>query len=106
MLTKKSDEDPLLNVLLEIRNWLRVAAHQPVKARLEEALPDLKVRAAYQMFDGTVSGEQVRTTCKMSPNAVVALTARCIAMGLMDTNADNRRVRRFDLNDFGLLEAD
>lgn len=55
------------------------------------------------MFDGTVSVEQVRTACKMSPNAVVALTARCLAMGLMEASADKRRVRLFDLNDFGLL---
>jgi hypothetical protein len=70
---------------------------------LEEALPDAKSRAAYQMFDGTASVDQVRTSCKMSPNAVVALTVRCIAMGLMEANADKKRVRLFDLNDFGLL---
>jgi hypothetical protein len=96
-------EDRLLAVLTDIRNWIRAAAHQPVQALLEEALPDAKSRAAYQMFDGTASVEQVRTTCKMSPNAVVALTARCVAMGLMEANADKRRVRLFDLNDFGLL---
>jgi hypothetical protein len=69
---------------------------------LEEALPDAKSRAAYQMFDGTVSVEQVRTACRMSPNAVVALTARCVSMGPMEANADKKRVRLFDLNDFGL----
>ena len=73
---------------------------------LEEALPDAKSRAAYQMFDGTASVDQVRTACKMSPNAVVALTAPCVAMGLMEANADKRRVRLFDLNDFGLLPED
>jgi hypothetical protein len=99
---KQSDEN-LLAVLTDIRNWLRAAAHRPVRAMLEEALPDTKSRAAYQMFDGTASIEQVRTACKMSPNAVVALTARCVAMGLMEANADKRRVRLFDLNDFGLL---
>ncbi len=101
------NEDRLLTVLTDIRNWIRAAAHRPVQALLEEALPDAKSRAAYQMFDGTASVEQVRTACKMSPNAVVALTARCVAMGLMEASADKRRVRLFDLNDFGLLsEAD
>jgi hypothetical protein len=28
---------------------------------------------AYQMMDGSASTDQVRITCKMSPNAVVAL---------------------------------
>lgn len=100
---QKQSEDRLLAVLMDIRNWIRAAAHRPVKAMLEEALPDPKSRTAYQMFDGTMSVEQVRTACKMSPNAVVALTARCIAMGLMDTSSDKKRVRLFDLNDFGLI---
>ena len=96
-------DDRLLAVLTDIRNWIRAAAHHPVQAMLEEALPDAKSRSAYQMFDGTASVDQVRTACKMSPNAVVALTTRCVAMGLMEANADKRRVRLFDLNDFGLL---
>ena len=99
---KQSDEN-LLGVLVDIRNWIRAAAHRPVQALLEEALPDAKSRSAYQMFDGSASVEQVRTACKMSPNAVVALTTRCVAMGLMEAKADKRRIRLFDLNDFGLL---
>lgn len=106
MPTRRENDEPLLAVLIDIRNWLRAAAHKPVQSLLEEALPDPKSRSAYQMFDGTVSVEQVRSACKMSPNAVVALAARCVAMGLMDTNADKRRVRLFDLNDFGLLSHD
>lgn len=100
---KPQSEDRLLDVLAEIRNWIRAAAHKPVQALLEEALPDVKSRAAYQMLDGTASVEKVRVACKMSPNAVVALTSRCVALGLMDANSDKRRVRLFDLNDFGLL---
>ncbi|MBK9239271.1 MAG: hypothetical protein IPL75_03195 [Acidobacteria bacterium] len=97
------NDDSLLSVLTEIRNWLRAAAHKPVQAMLEEALPDAKTRTAYQMFDGTKSVEQVRIACKLSPNAVVAMTLRCVSMGLMEAKADKRRVRLFDLNDFGLL---
>ena len=99
----KQSDDTLLAVLTDIRNWIRAAAHRPVQAMLEETLPDAKSRAAYQMFDGTASVDQVRVACKMSPNAVVALTARCVAMGLMEARADKRRVRLFDLKDFGLI---
>ena len=100
---KQSEE--LLEVLVEIRNWIRAAAHDPVKRRLEATLPDAKSRAAYQMLDGTASIDQVRTACKMSPNALVALANRCTAMGLMESNQDKKRVRLFDLTDFDLLGA-
>ena len=99
-------EDRLLEVLLEIRNWVRLAAHAPAKQLLKAQLPDIKTRAAYQMLDGTASFEQVRIACKMSPNAVVALANRCVAAGLMEVNAEKKRVRLINLTDFGLLEAD
>lgn len=102
---QKQIDDNLLEVLTEIRNWIRAAAHGPVKTLLEAALPDQRSRAAYQMFDGTVSVEQVRVACKMSPNAVVALANRCVAMGLMKVNADKKRARLFDLVDFGLISS-
>ena len=60
---------------------------------------------AYQMLDGTVSVEQVRAACKMSPNSLVALAQRCTAMGLMELRDDKKRVRLFDLDDFGLLPS-
>jgi hypothetical protein len=107
MSIQNQNDDSLLSILTDIRNWLRAAAHRPVQELLKEALPDAKSRVAYQMFDGNASVDQVRTACKMSPNAVVALTARCVAKGLMETNTDKKRVRLFDLNDFGLFpEAD
>jgi|GEM_PF-1722870 len=95
----------LLATMQEIRNWVRAAAYPGVRKLLEEALPEAKLRAAYQMLDGTVSLDQVRVACKMSPNVVGALAQRCIAMGLMELTEDKRRVRLFDLNDFGLLGA-
>jgi hypothetical protein len=98
-------EAELLAVLTEVRNWLRVAMRSPVKLSLETALPDAKSRAAYQMFDGSASGEQVRVACKMSPNAVVALTSRCVSMGLMEIGPDKKRIRLFDLKDFDLLPS-
>lgn len=101
----KQDEEGLLKVLVEMRNWIRAAAHDPVKRLLEAALPDEKSRAAYQMLDGTASMEQVRVSCKMSPNALLALANRCASMGLMEVNQDKKRIRLFDLADFGLVGA-
>jgi hypothetical protein len=93
----------LLRVLSEIRNWLRASSYASVKVLLEKALPDSKARAAYQMLDGSASMEDVRIKCKMSPNALYALAQRCTAMGLMETNQEKKRVRLFDLADFGLI---
>lgn len=93
----------LLEVLTEIRNWTRAAAFGLVKSQLEAALPDTKSRAAYQMLDGRATIEQVRAACKMSPNALIALAQRCTAMGLMETKGNKKRVRLFNLVDFGLI---
>ena len=78
------DNGNLIVVVTEIRDWIRAAAYNPIKASLEAVLNDSKLRQAYQMLDDTVSTEQVRKECKMSPNAVVALAQKCIAMGLME----------------------
>jgi len=40
---QKQSEEKLLDVLVEIRNWIRAAAHGPVRTLLEAALPDRKV---------------------------------------------------------------
>jgi len=102
---QKQTEQKLLEVLVEIRNWIRAAAHGSVKTLLEAALPDPKSRTAYQMLDGSASMDQVRIACKMSPNALLTLANRCTSMGLMEVNQDKRRVRLFDLSDFGLVGA-
>ncbi len=73
---------------------------------LEDALPDAKSRAAYQMLEGTASMDSVRVECKMSPNALVALANRCEHLGLMELNHEKKRVRLFDLSHFGLLAGD
>jgi hypothetical protein len=99
-------DDKLLEVLTDIRNWTRAASYRSVKSLLEEALPDPKSRAAYQMLDGTSTMEQVRIACKMSPNGLVALAQRCAAMGLMEAKDDKKRTRLFDLTDFGLLTSE
>jgi hypothetical protein len=98
-------DERILEVLTEIRNWTRAASFGSVKTLLEAALPDFKSRSAYQMLDGKSTMEQVRVACKMSPNVLLTLAQRCTAMGLMDVKADKRRVRLFDLADFGLING-
>jgi hypothetical protein len=98
-----SDES-VLAVLTEIRNWIRAASFSSVKSLLETALPDAKSRTAYQMLDGNATVDQVRLACKMSPNGVVSLSQRCTAMGLMEIRGDKKRVRLFDLADFGMVD--
>jgi hypothetical protein len=99
-------EDRLLPLLRDIRNWTRAASYASVKSLLESALPELKLRAAYQMLDGSATMERVRVSCKMSPNGLLALAQKCTSMGLMELTEDKRRVRLFDLNDFGLNSSE
>lgn len=98
-------DDEVLAVLTDIRNWIRAASYGSVKTLLQTALPDTKSRAAYQMFDGTATIEQIRLACKMSPNVLVALSQRWTSMGLMAMRNDKKRVRLFDLADFELLDV-
>lgn len=97
-------EEKVIGLLTDIRNWTRAASYAAVKALLVEALPDEKSRSAYQMMDGNSSREEIRIKCKMSPNGLLALGERCIAMGLMEQREDKKRVRLFDLRDFGLID--
>jgi hypothetical protein len=54
------------------------------------------------MSDGAKTAEQIRVACKVSPNYVVSLTQKCVATGIMEQKPDKKRVRLFDLSDFGL----
>ena len=96
-------DDRSLSVLIDIRNWIRAASYESLKTALESALPDAKSRKAYQMLDGETSMDRVRVACKMSPNALVALAQRCTAMGLMELNGEKKRLRLFNLADFGIV---
>jgi hypothetical protein len=98
-------DEKILAVLEDIRNWTRAASYGSVKATLEGALLDAKSRQAYQMLDGGATMERVRVACKMSPNALLVLAERCASMGLMGINEAKKRVRLFDLNDFGLAAS-
>jgi len=92
----------LLATLREIRTWVRAAAYPSVKKLLEDALPDTKSRQAYQMTDGANARDSICKACKLSPNRLLALQSRCVALGLM-SSSDGRKTRLFDLCDFGLL---
>lgn len=95
----------MIELLTDIRNWIRASSYMSIKALLEKALPDQQSRTAYQMLDGSVSMEQVRITVKISPNKLVGLTQKWTSMGLMETNTDKKRKRLFDLTDFELLDV-
>lgn len=99
-------DEKILAVLTDIRNWIRAASFTSVRSLLETALPDAKSRAAYQMLDGSASVEQVRVACKMSPNSLVALAQKCVAMGIMEVRDDKKKIRLFDLTDFGILTGE
>jgi hypothetical protein len=55
------------------------------------------------MLDGSASMDQVRIACKMSPTGLIALANLRTSMGLMEVNQKKKRVRLFDLSDFGLI---
>jgi hypothetical protein len=92
-----------LEILVDIRNWIRAASYAAVKSSIEAALPDLQSRRAYQALDGTCTIEQARVTAKMSPNKLIALSPKWTSMGLMELTPEKKRRRLFDLADFGLI---
>ena len=98
-------DETVVAVLTDIRNWIRAASYASVKTLLETALPDQKSRAAYQMLDSAATMEQMRVACKINPNGLLALAQRWTAMGLMEVKDDKKRVRLFDLADFGLITS-
>ena len=95
----------MIELLTDIRNWIRASSYMSIKALLERALPDQQSRAAYQMLDGSTSTDQVRIAVKISPNRLILLTQKWTSMGLMEIKADKKRKRLFDLMDFELLDV-
>ena len=100
------DEDAVVGLLTEMRNWIRAASFMSIRSLLEASMPDLQSRQAYQMLDGTAAMDQVRVVSKMSPNKLVQLSQRWVAMGLMEVLPDKKKKRLFDLRDFGLIDID
>lgn len=93
----------IIGLLRDIRCWLRIGFYAEAKQMLADILPDEKVRRAYQMADGTRTQDAIRKTVGISPNRLGAVFTQCTQQGLMEELPDRKRLRRFDLTDFGLL---
>jgi hypothetical protein len=96
-------DEKIVAILTDMRNWIRASSFASVKTLLETALPDQKSRIAYQMLDGAATMDEIRVACKMSPNGLLALAERWAAMGLIEVKDGKKRVRLFDLTNFGLI---
>jgi hypothetical protein len=95
--------DDLLDVLKEIALWTKAGSFESVGALLAKALPDQKSRLIYQLSDGSTTRDQIRVACKVSPNQVSHLWQRCSALGVMNSDESGKRLRSFNLLDFGLI---
>lgn len=95
--------DPALQVLNEILVWTRVGFYGTAKQMLGDVLNSDKKKLAYQLADGTRTGESIRTEVKMSPNDLSDLFKQCTNLGLMKVGEAGKRERLFDLSNFNLM---
>lgn len=96
------NQTELTDLIRDLSKWVRVACFAPVKQILEQALPDEKSRRVYQMSDGEGTIDSIRKSCKVSPNIVVEIQQKCVALGLMESVQGGRKRRLFNIDDFGL----
>lgn len=97
--------DQALPILSEILVWTKVGFYGTAKQMLADVLSSDKKKLAYQLADGTRTGESIRTEVKMSPNDLSDLFKQCTNLGLMKVCEGGKRERLFDLSNFGLLPA-
>lgn len=97
------DQDKVIELLSELRTWLRIGFYNEAKSMLADVLDTDKKKLAFQMTDGTTTAGGVRKALAMSPNGLLNLYNRCVEMGLMEITEDKKRRRLFDLKNFGLL---
>ena len=90
------------SILEELLVWTKVGFYGAARSTLESVLNTNKKRLAYQAADGTKTAEAIRAEVRISPNDIGALFKTCQNMGLMRTTEDGKRVRLFDLTQFGL----
>ena len=100
-----STEEEILKVLNDLLVWTRVGVYHTAKAMLMDVLNTDKKKIAYQLADGSRSGESIRIEVRMGPNDLSDLFKQCISVGLMALAEGGKRRRLFDLTDFGLLPA-
>jgi hypothetical protein len=98
--------EELRELLIEIRNWVRIGFRKDAKDVLIDILNTDKKRRAYQMTDGHARRDDIRKACGMSPNSLLDLWRDCDDAGLMEVMPDGKRRRLFDLSKFGLLGQD
>jgi len=97
-------EEQCLNVLNQMLNWIKASSFPNVKVQLEDALPEPKLRIAYQAIDKDHTVKGVKAAAGIGQKAYYDLIDKCIAMGLME-KVDGKARRLFDLNHFGLMPA-
>jgi hypothetical protein len=90
-------------LLNEILVWVRVGFYGAAKDMLSDVLNSDKKKLAYQLADGSRTGESIRVELKMSPNDLSDLFKQCTSLGLMEQIDGGKRRRLFDLANFGLL---
>ena len=83
-MSEYNQEEEMIELLKQIRNWLRIGFHTDAKQLIQDILDDDKKRLAYQLADGRNSIETIRSKVGTSPNKVIALFNKCIELGLTD----------------------
>lgn len=89
--------------LAEILKWLKVGFYSAAKQSLEDVLDTDNKRRAYQLTDGSLAQDRVRSQAQIGSNVLSALYKQCLSVGLMERSTTGRNRRLFDLADFGLL---
>lgn len=95
-------------ILQELLTWTRVGFYSSVKQMLGDVLNTDNKRLAYQLADGKMSKEAIRSEAAIGTDSLTDLYQTCVNLGLMEVTQDNKRIRLFDLTNFGLdpnLEA-
>jgi hypothetical protein len=98
-------QDEIVEVLKDIRRWIRASSYGSVGDMLRGLLKDDRLRLVYQLSDGSRSRDEVKVIAKVGSGTVTDLWQACVSMGLMDV-IGGKRIRQFDLRDFGLITTE
>lgn len=99
-----TNEDSIA-ILRDIRKWIKASSYGAVHEMLKTVLKDERLRLIYQITDGSRGRDQVKEIAKVGATTVTDTWDTCVAMGLMEQEG-TRRIRAFDLRDFGLITTD
>lgn len=98
----QQDETALVQIMSEIRDWMRVGFRSEVKDALNEFLDDPRKAKAYMMTDGDNTVESIRKSCNMSPNSLLKFWRQGEQMGLIRVLSGGKRQRIFDPEALGI----